>query len=114
MGAALSQRQYASEGRLVIEVKDDVCPWNARRFELKASTEESDCRVTEASPDVVMGVSALASTYLGTVTFTTLAAAGWPRSKRPAPWTGPTECSPPSNYPGPPAASNDLLTQNCC
>ncbi len=82
VGAALSQRQYANEGRLVIEVKDDVCPWNARRFELKASTEESDCRVTEASPDMVMGVAALASTYLGTVTFTTLAAAGLAEEKK--------------------------------
>ena len=29
VAAALAQRRYAEEGRLVIEVKDDVCPWNA-------------------------------------------------------------------------------------
>jgi len=73
---ALAQRKYSDGGRLVLEVKDDVCPWNAARFELEASTEESNCRTTDASPDVAITVAALASTYLGTVTFTSLADAG--------------------------------------
>lgn len=76
VGAALAQRKYSDGGRLVIEVKDDVCPWNATRFELEASTEESNCRTTDASPDVAITVAALASTYLGTVAFSTLANAG--------------------------------------
>ncbi len=82
VAAALSQRQFANEGHLVLEVKDEVCPWNATRFELAASTEESVCRTTQASPDLAITVSALASTFLGTVTFTTLAGAGLVEEKK--------------------------------
>lgn len=73
---ALVLRQYSDEGCLVFEVKDDVCPWNAARFKLEVSTEESECSTTNAAPDIAISVAALASTYLGTVTFTTLARAG--------------------------------------
>ena len=73
---ALSQRQYAEEGHLVIEVKDEVCPWNARRFSLEASGEGASCKTTEAAPDIAITVAALASTYLGAVSFTTLAQCG--------------------------------------
>lgn len=76
VAVALEQRRYADEGCLVIEVKDDVCPWNAAKFKLDASTEESACSTTDAAPDISITVAALASTYLGTVTFTTLADAG--------------------------------------
>ena len=82
VATALSQRRYSDEGRLVIEVEDEVCPWNAARFELEASTEESVCRTTDAAPDVAITVAALASTYLGTVTFTTLADAGLVEEKK--------------------------------
>ena len=82
VATALSQRQYSAEGRLVIEVEDDVCPWNSTKFELEASTEESVCRTTDAAPDVAITVAALASTYLGTVTFTTLADAGLVEEKK--------------------------------
>ena len=76
VAAALSHRQYAEAGRLVIEVRDDVCPWNETRFELETSLEDSHCRTTDRDPDMVIAVAALASAYLGTVTFTTLAQAG--------------------------------------
>ena len=82
VAAALSQRKYADSGRLVIEVQDDVCPWNAARFELEASLEESQCQTTSNEPDMVMTVAALASTYLGTVSFTTLSQAGLVEEKR--------------------------------
>ena len=82
VAAALAQRKYSDEGRLVIEVEDDVCPWNAARFEMEASAEESVCRATDAAPDVAITVAALASTYLGTVTFTTLADAGLVEEKK--------------------------------
>ena len=82
VAAALAQRKYAEEGRLVIEVRDDVCQWNANRFELDASTEESLCRPTNAPADLAIEVSALASAYLGTVAFTTLANAGLAEEKK--------------------------------
>ena len=82
VATALAQRKYSGEGRLVIEVKDDVCPWNAARFELQASPEESVCRTTDAEPDMAIPVAALASTYLGTITFTALANAGLVEEKK--------------------------------
>jgi len=74
--AALSMRRYSAEGRLVFEVRDKVCPWNAARFALEATCEEAHCKTTEAAPDVSIGVAALASAFLGAVSFSTLAQAG--------------------------------------
>ena len=80
--AALAQRRYAEESSLVIEVQDEVCPWNAGRFLLEASPEGATCQATEAAPDLAITVAALASTYLGTVSFTTLAQAGLVEEKQ--------------------------------
>ena len=74
--ASLEQRVYMETGRLVIEVRDEVCPWNDGRFELEGSPEEAACRPTNLSPDLTIAVSALASTYLGAVSFSTLHGAG--------------------------------------
>ena len=53
-----------------------MCEWNNGRFELEGSAEGASCRSTDASPDVTIEASALASAYLGTVSFTTLAGTG--------------------------------------
>ena len=74
--AALEQRGYAVAGRLTLEVRDDLCEWNNGRFELEGSAEGASCRATDSSPDVTIEASALASAYLGTISFTTLAGAG--------------------------------------
>ena len=76
VAAALELRNYMEAGRLVMEVRDDTCPWNQQRFELDASTEGAVCRATESSPDLTLTVAALASAYLGGVSFTTLSRAG--------------------------------------
>ena len=83
VAAALPLRKYAVAGQLVIEVQDDVCPWNARRYFLEGSPEESTCQPTEAEPDIAITVAALASTFLGTVTFSALALAGLAEEKKP-------------------------------
>ena len=76
VAATLSQRQYAAAGKLVIQVQDEVCPWNAKRFALEAGPEGASCRATEAAPELALTAAALASTYLGAVSFSTLGA-GW-------------------------------------
>ncbi|MDE2844583.1 MAG: GNAT family N-acetyltransferase [Chloroflexota bacterium] len=76
VAAALSMRQYTAEGRLVFEVRDEVCPWNAARFALEATCEGAHCKATEAAPDISIGVAALASAFLGGVSFSTLEQAG--------------------------------------
>ena len=74
--AALEQRSYAEEGRLTLEVRDRLCPWNESRFELEGGPEGALCRPSNSSLDLAIEVSALASAYLGTVSLATLSRAG--------------------------------------
>ena len=76
VAASLPLRSYSSDGSLVLDVQDQFCPWNQGRFELEAGPEGADCRPTNASPDLSITVSGLASAYLGTVSFTALAQTG--------------------------------------
>jgi len=76
VGAALTLRRYMQSGRLVLEVRDELCPWNDGRFELDGSLEGATCRATGSSPDLALSVAALASAYLGGVSFSTLSQAG--------------------------------------
>ena len=83
VAAALQLRSYMSSGRLVLEVQDEICPWNAARFQLEGSPEGAACHPTESSPDLAIGVSHLASAYMGAVTFSTLAQAGLVEERTP-------------------------------
>ncbi|MCH8897993.1 MAG: sterol carrier protein domain-containing protein, partial [Chloroflexi bacterium] len=76
VGASLALRHYMQSDRLVLEVRDDLCPWNNGRFELEGSAEGAICRASSSSPDLVLAVSSLASAYLGAVSFSTLSQAG--------------------------------------
>ena len=74
--AALEQRSYAEAGRLTLEVRDDLCDWNNGQFKLEGSAEGATCRATDSPSDLSVAISGLASAYLGTASFTTLADAG--------------------------------------
>ena len=76
VGASLKLRRYMQSDRLVLEVRDGLCPWNDGRFELEGSPEGATCRASSSSPDLVLPVADLASAYLGTVSFSTLSQAG--------------------------------------
>ena len=76
VSAALKLRRYMQSGRLVLEVRDEICPWNEGRFELEGSAEEATCRASSSSPDLVLAVADLASAYLGAVSFSALSQAG--------------------------------------
>ena len=76
VASALEQRCYSEKGRLTLEVRDGLCPWNNGRFELEGAPEGAVCRAGNSSPDLTIAVSALASAYLGTVSFTSLSRAG--------------------------------------
>jgi predicted acetyltransferase len=73
---ALEARRYSVEGRLIVEVRDGHCPWNEGRVELEGGPEGARCRPTDAEPDLVVDVADLGATYLGGVSFETLARAG--------------------------------------
>jgi predicted acetyltransferase len=70
--AALSARTYASDPDVVLEVRDEFCPWAAGRYELTAG----GCAPTAREPDLVLEAAALGAAYLGGTTLADLAAAG--------------------------------------
>ena len=68
VGAALSGRKYAGEGRIVFEVRDAVCPWNEGRWVL----ENGQAERTEEAAQIALDVDVLGSAYLGAVSFAEL------------------------------------------
>ncbi|MBT2228530.1 GNAT family N-acetyltransferase [Nonomuraea sp. NEAU-A123] len=62
---ALTSRAYSSAVDVVIEVEDDVCPWNARRWRLSADTSGAECKPVEDEPDMSLPVASLGSAYMG-------------------------------------------------
>ena len=73
---ALAARRYPTPIDLVIEVRDEFCPWNAGRWRLAGHPAGGYCGRTELDPDLVLGVEELSAAYLGGVSLATLQAAG--------------------------------------
>jgi predicted acetyltransferase len=67
---ALAGRSYAGDGSVVLEVRDDFCPWNAGRWRVG-----SDVARTDEPADLELEVADLASVYLGAFDFSRLAQA---------------------------------------
>jgi predicted acetyltransferase len=63
--AALSARAYGAPGRLRFELLDELCPWNAGRYELEASERGAQCKRTSAEPELTLGAEELGAVYLG-------------------------------------------------
>ncbi len=74
--AALEGRRYASEGRLVVDVRDSFCPWVEGRYGLEGGAEGARCRRTDAEPDITLESADLAAVYLGGARLRTLRQAG--------------------------------------
>jgi predicted acetyltransferase len=70
--AALNARTYKPGEPVIVDVADELCPWNAGRWELGP---EGPSRTNHA-PELGLDVSALGSAYLGGFTFGQLARAG--------------------------------------
>jgi predicted acetyltransferase len=64
VGGALSARTLG-EGDLVLDVRDELCPWNQARWRVANGSAER----TTAPADLQLDVSALGSVYLGGFTF---------------------------------------------
>jgi predicted acetyltransferase len=77
---ALGARRYAIPGRLVLEVSDAFCPWNAGIWRLEADGEAwaavGRVEPTTDAPDLVMDTTDLAAIYLGGQRAVDLAQAG--------------------------------------
>jgi predicted acetyltransferase len=69
MAAALAARRYWAADRIVLEVTDAFCPWNAGRWALETEGEAGSAvaRVirTDAPADLLADVADLAAAYLG-------------------------------------------------
>ena len=72
VGAALSARGYAADGRVTFETADTFCPWNAGTWTLEGGLAKRSRR----RPDIRLDVTALGATYLGGFSFARLARAG--------------------------------------
>jgi predicted acetyltransferase len=62
---ALVSRAYSAPVDVVIEVEDDVCPWNAGRWRLTADTTGAECKPSDDEPDLTVPVNVLGSAYMG-------------------------------------------------
>jgi predicted acetyltransferase len=78
VGAALSARSLG-EGSVVLDVRDEFCPWNTARWQIR----DGAVARTTAEADVVLGVSELGSVYFGGFTFDQLLRAGCVEESKP-------------------------------
>ena len=69
--AALRARSFKPGGSVVLEVRDEICPWNAGRYRVG-----DDAGRTDDTADLALDVADLASTYLGAYDFHRLVHAG--------------------------------------
>lgn len=69
----------------MIEVEDDVCRWNARRWRLTADTSGARCLPCDDPADLALPVSVLGAAYLGGRPLAALRAAGAVRESRAGP-----------------------------
>ena len=64
---ALPLRRYAAEGSLVFDVHDEMCPWNAGRWKLETSGDETTVRRTKEPAQLAMPINTLAALAFGQV-----------------------------------------------
>lgn len=76
LAAALAARTYAIPVDVVLDVRDEVCPWNAGRWRLSGDATGGSCERTAADPDISLDVRALGAAYLGGTSLLALADAG--------------------------------------
>ncbi|MEO3874593.1 GNAT family N-acetyltransferase [Nonomuraea sp. B12E4] len=80
---ALASRAYSAAVDVVIEVEDEVCPWNTGRWRLTADRRGAECKPVDEQPDMTVPMSALGSAYLGDGVLTESLAAGLLREHSP-------------------------------
>ena len=80
---ALAERTYAEPFEVVLEVADDVCPWNAGRWALRWDGTTATCARTATPAGLELGAAELGAAYLGGTRLEVLARAGRVRELRP-------------------------------
>lgn len=80
---ALQARRYSTEIDVVLDLADDVCPWNAGRWRLSGGPESAQCVSTTDQADLQLTSTELGAAYLGGASLTALARAGRVRELTP-------------------------------
>jgi len=78
---ALRGRAYSAPFEAVLEVADEICPWNAGRHRLAWDGSRATCDPTGAEPDLELSAAELGAAYLGGTTLESLARAGRVRER---------------------------------
>jgi predicted acetyltransferase len=73
--SALTGRRYRADGRLVLELTDELLPWNRGRWSITVEGGTAVVESTDEAADLAADTTDLAAAYLGGNTFTQLAAA---------------------------------------
>jgi predicted acetyltransferase len=73
---ALTSRTFATELDVVLDVADELCPWNAGTWRLAAGADGVTCERTDAEADLAMPVASLGAAYLGGTSLAELGRAG--------------------------------------
>ena len=73
VSSALAGRRYRADGRVVLEVSDEFCPWNDGRWDIRVEDGVPYVEPTTDAPDVACDVTDLAAAYLGAFSFAQLA-----------------------------------------
>jgi len=80
---ALTERFYLQPFEVVLEVGDEVCPWNAGRWALRWDGTAATCARTALPAGLALGAAELGAAHLGGTTLDVLARAGRVRELRP-------------------------------
>lgn len=80
---ALAARRYLTPVDATIAVRDEVCPWNAGTWRLRAGADGAECVRTDAAPDVTLPTAALGAAYFGGTRLLTYGEAGLAEEHRP-------------------------------
>jgi predicted acetyltransferase len=83
VSAALAQRRYSADGRLVLELSDEFCEWNDGRWALTIEAGTPLVEPTTDPADLACDVTDLGAAYLGGFSFTQLADAARVRELQP-------------------------------
>jgi predicted acetyltransferase len=83
VAGALAGRGYAADGRLVIDLADEFCPWNDGRWSVRVEAGTATVERTGDAPDLACDTTDLAASYLGAFAFRRLADAGRVRELTP-------------------------------
>jgi predicted acetyltransferase len=76
VGRALATRTYSLPVDVVLDVRDEFCPWNAGRWRLAGDASGAVCAPTGDPADLALSSTELGAAYLGGPTLAALGAAG--------------------------------------